>query len=113
MRGSTEQNWLAVITESIQFCEAKWHCVVAEPFQLSYTVGAPVHMPGNESAVLKLCLADDDVDSELGTLLHYQNAGACKVIDTVPDRRVMLLERIAPGDNLKSVGESEAIHAIT
>lgn len=66
-----------------------------------------------DEAVLKLCSSRVDFDDELSTLSHYRHANACKVLDTIPDRAVLLLERLTPGSNLKSVSEPEGILVVT
>jgi streptomycin 6-kinase len=108
MRGPAGSAWLAALEKKIRVCETKWNCKVSEPFTLSYNFVAPVRMKDRE-AVVKVFTSPEDFDDELGTLKHYQHANACNVLDAIPDRAVLLLERLRPGRNLKSVNESEAI----
>ena len=113
MRGLAAAAWLSSIEETILFCETKWDCTVGEPFDLSYNFVAPVLMTENKAAVVKICRPLEDFDNELSTLEHYKHSHACKVLDAIPDRGVLLLERVMPGINLKSVSEPEAIQVIT
>ena len=55
------------------------------------------------SCVLKMCVPDSEVAAEIKHLLFYNGKGYCKLWEYDLADRVLLLERIFPGDQLRAV----------
>jgi streptomycin 6-kinase len=103
IHGSKGVAWIESLPEVVSFCEHKWDIKILEPFSLSYNFVAPVKFNNGTQGVLKLCIPGKECSSELGTLKVYEGVSMCRLIDGIEERGVLLIERLKPGDNLKTV----------
>jgi streptomycin 6-kinase len=111
MLGEKGQIWIASLEERIAISVQRWNCQILEPFELSYNYVAPVVLKDGSDAVLKLFIPNNDFQNEVKVLAYYKGL-ACNVHDSIPELEILLLERLVPGQNLKSVSEDNAISAV-
>lgn len=95
--------WIGSLPELVSFCEREWHIKILESFSLSFNFVAPVKFQDGKQGVLKLCIPGRECSSEIKALKVYDGVSLCRLIDCVEERGVLLVERLNPGNNLKSV----------
>jgi len=108
VHGKAGEKWLAGLDELIAYCKNKWQFELVPPKKLSYSFVAPVKFPDGGKAILKLCVPSTGINSEIAVLRSFNNVGYCRLIDTEPDKGIMLLEQIEPGTTLTHI-KDEAI----
>ena len=85
---------------------AEWGVELGPPFALSrYSYVAPA----GEDAVLKVTPAEDDeADEEADALALWDGDGAVRLLRRDRERRVLLIERARPGEDIGELPEDEA-----
>jgi streptomycin 6-kinase len=101
------EQWLKDFNELISYCEGKWSLTVMEPYPLSFNFVAPVVLADGQQAVLKLCVPGKEFITEKEALHYYQGNGIAELIDYDSNRGIMLLERLNPGETLKTIENDE------
>jgi streptomycin 6-kinase len=95
------------LPQLIEYSQERWALRVLEPFTLSYNFVAPVMRTDGSEAVLKLCVPQPEVQSEIEALRTFAGNGVCRLLDADASRGILLLERLRPGLTLKSVQDDE------
>jgi streptomycin 6-kinase len=95
--------WLSSIKETIRFCEQRWNIKISDPFDLSFNYVTRIRFGNRTEGVLKLCLPGKDCSSEINTLRIYEGVSMCRLIDCIEERGILLIERLNPGSNLKTI----------
>ena len=108
MRGKTGELWLNSIFDTIRICEERWNLKVSEPFELSFNY---VVKTIDAKVVIKVGLPGGEYQAELNALRYYNGIGLCRLIDTIEERNVLLLESLDPGTSLTDLNEDMAIRA--
>jgi streptomycin 6-kinase len=112
--GDEGLDWLAGLPDLVEECASRWSIVVGDPFRpggnLSWV--APVTGQAGASWILKLSLPDDQARHESVALRMIHGEGAVRLIDAWRDRRVLLLERLVPGEPLTSVEDEDKANLI-
>ncbi len=85
---------------------AEWRVVLGEPFVMSrFSYVAPA----GDDAVLKVAFAGDDESlHEAAALERWAGDGAVHVFRADESRRVLLLERASPGDDIAGLPDEQA-----
>jgi streptomycin 6-kinase len=109
--GAAGEGWLNDLPQILAELSKIWSLEVEKPFaNLSYNFVAAC-VCENENAVLKIALPLDnpEIHNEARFLQTANGRGAVRLLKSNEARRAMLLERAAPGANLKEVfhGKSE------
>ncbi|MCG7409088.1 aminoglycoside phosphotransferase family protein [Paenibacillus sp. ACRRX] len=99
--------WLSGLRGLIAACEAKWHIQAGSPYTLSYNYVAPAQHTDGTALVLKLCIPGQELRSELAALDYYDGQGATRLVASDVEQGVLLLERAAPGQELRTVRDDE------
>jgi streptomycin 6-kinase len=113
--GERGEKWLEGLPNIISSLEKSWSIAAGKHFRnLSYNYVANAQLSDGKSAVLKIGLPLNDVEiyGEASYLEILDGQGAAKLLQFDREREAVLLERLAPGANLKSVckkNEPEAI----
>jgi streptomycin 6-kinase len=95
--------WLRSLKETIGFCEQHWKIKILEPFDLSFNYVTRIRFGNGTEGVLKLCVPGKDCSSEINTLRIYEGVSMCRLIDCIEERGILLIERLNPGSNLKTI----------
>jgi streptomycin 6-kinase len=107
VHSETGEAWLQSLPQLIEYSQERWALRVLEPFTLSYNFVAPVMRTDGSEAVLKLCVPQPEVQSEIEALRTFAGNGVCRLLDADASRGILLLERLRPGLTLKSVQDDE------
>lgn len=100
--------WLAALPTLVAEVAARWTLTVRPPFaELSYNYVAPVVGPGGEAWVLKAGVPNRELTDEAAALRLFDGRGIAHLIDADTERGVLLLERVLPGEPLKSVADDD------
>jgi streptomycin 6-kinase len=113
--GEAGRNWLTRLPPVIAEIARDWQVSVGEHYtRLSYHFVAPVTCADGTSAVLKIGFPEENQEmlNEVGALKHTGGHGMIKLFRFDPRRRAMLLEKLEPGDNLKTAFEGNEIGAV-
>lgn len=112
-RGLEGVEWLKRLPSILADCEQRWSLKLGPPFQaLSYNYAAPAVRSNGSSLVVKVCVPDKEFISEVEALRLYDGVGAAQLYEFDIDLGAMLLERLAPGIMLSSVGSDEEAIAV-
>lgn len=95
--------WLAELPALLDECCRRWSLTLAPPFPLSYNYVAPAFLPDDSEIVLKLGPPNDELTSEIVALRHWNGRGAVRVLAAEPERGIVLLERLRPGQTMLQV----------
>lgn len=112
LHGTPGKAWLEHIPSLIGSIETAWQLQVGEPFPgLNFHFVAPAVRADGTEAVLKLGLPGEHLVREAECLRRYAGNGAVRLLQHDTDRGAMLLERLRPGENLKTLDEATAVEA--
>jgi streptomycin 6-kinase len=98
--------WLARLPQIIAEIEENWSLSVKAPFpNLSYHFVAPCVCAGGNEAVLKIGFPGEMATtlSEIRMLRFLNGDGVCRLLRFDETRSALLLEKLLPGENLKTV----------
>jgi streptomycin 6-kinase len=114
VHGQVGVEWLARLPALLDECAVRWSLEILPPFPVpSYNYVAPVVGPGGRSLVLKAGVPHSELWSEMAALAVFDGCGIVRLLDADRERGVLLLERVLPGDSLKTVaGEEGRIAAL-
>ncbi|MEI7026470.1 aminoglycoside phosphotransferase family protein [Paenibacillus sp. y28] len=107
VHGPKGRQWLQTLDGLIRYCELKWDCTVQEPYELSYHFVVPAAGRDGTETVLKLGVPSNEQQTEIAALRLYNGSGAVRLLDAEPERGILALERLLPGQTLKSVTDDE------
>src|SRR5690349_13013574 len=108
MRGEAGEAWLKTLPETIHICQEYWNLKISNPFNLSFNY---VVAEEGDEFVMKICLPGPDFNAELNTLQLYDGRGLCRLIDVNENQNALLLERLRPGLDIKTIGENASLTA--
>jgi streptomycin 6-kinase len=113
--GEAGSQWLAGLPELVAGIARDWQLIVGKHYPgLSYHYVAPCVLGDGASAVLKMGFPEEnrEMRNEVGALEFIGGHGMIKLLRFDDDRRAMLLEKLEPGDNLKSAFEGNEMGAV-
>ncbi|MDB5023043.1 MAG: kinase [Mucilaginibacter sp.] len=106
--GKTGEKWLAGLDGLIDHCLHKWRLKLLPAKKLSYNFVVPVVFENGSKAILKLGVPGAWIMSEIAALKAFNGIGFCKLLDAEPEKGVMLLENIEPGEPLNILCDDAA-----
>lgn len=105
--------WLGRLPTILADCEQRWSLEVLPPFApLSYNYVAPAVRADGTDVVVKVGVPHPELLTEIEALRLYDGRGAVQLLDAVPDRGALLLERLEPGTPLASLPDDERATSI-
>jgi len=115
--GEAGRDWLARLPALVEECCQTWSLTLAEPFSLSYNYVAPgmrtdsgpvvgTQVVGTQ-VVLKIGVPNVELAREMAALRLCAGQGMVCLLDSIPERGAMLLERILPGTRLSSLQDDD------
>ena len=105
MYGAKGYTFLKSLEEKIALSEGRWKIKVLMPYNLSYNYVAAVELDDKTEGVLKLCMPGRECDNEISALQADRGTTMCGLIDYVREEGILLLEKLEPGSDLKSVND--------
>lgn len=114
VHGQTGLAWLDRLPALLAEFATRWSLTILPPFPVpSYNYVAPAVGPGGEEWVLKAGVPHGELWSEIYALLVFDGRGMARLLDADRERGVLLLERVLPGDPLKTLtGDEEQLDAL-
>jgi len=99
--------WFNKLPQFLSRMEKQLAIKLQPPFShLNYNYVAPA-IKENKPYVLKCCIPNKALNTEITALEHYNGNGAIQLIDSNAEQGWLLLERCEPGDMLLSVDDDE------
>ncbi len=112
LHGSDGRAWLAQLPSLINSIQMDWQIQVGEPLPaLTYHFVAMAICADGSEAVLKLGVPGQELAREAECLLRYAGCGAVRLFRHDSHQGALLLERIRPGQDLKQLGQTQAVDA--
>jgi streptomycin 6-kinase len=104
--GEPGREWLAALPELLTECAHRWSLTLAPPFpNLSFNYVAPAVRADGTEAVLKAGVPNKGLRSEAAALRVFEGRGSVRLLDSDPDRGLLLLERLRPGASLTALAD--------
>jgi streptomycin 6-kinase len=103
VHGKAGEEWLAGFDKLINYCVNKWQFKLLPAKKLSYNFVAPVVFDNGSKAILKLGIPNKGIMSELAALKAFASNGFCEPLNSEPEKGIMLLECIDPGEPLNTM----------
>ena len=109
IHGEVGAAWLERLPALVAAAADRWLLTILPPFpKLSYNYVAPVTGPGGEAWVLKAGVPHRELWDEAAALEVFAGRGIARLIAADRDAGLLLLERVQPGDSLKTVANDDA-----
>ncbi|WP_431800798.1 aminoglycoside phosphotransferase family protein [Halobacillus andaensis] len=99
------QEWLDSLPELVSYCEKRWSLTIEHPFSLSYNFVAPATARSGEKVVVKISLPEEGYERE--GLMALNPEGRINIVDEDKEKRILLLERVDPGNPLSEMNNDE------
>jgi streptomycin 6-kinase len=111
--GEEGAEWLRDLPALLaEYC-ARWRLTLLPPFPvLTFNYVAPVTRADGASAVLKVGVPRDEIETEIAALRLCDGAGTVRLLEEDTPRGVMLLERALPGEPLSRLEDDDQATAI-
>lgn len=110
VHGSDGMRWLAQLPALVAECAQRWSLRVLPPFPVeSYSYVAPVICAGGEPAVLKVGVPGYELSCQVEALRHWDGSGICRLLATDAEKGCLLMERVLPGEPLKTILDDETV----
>jgi streptomycin 6-kinase len=104
--GGTE--WLDALPRLAAECAERWSLELGEPFaQGNVSLTLPATRADGTPAVLKINFPEQETAHEADGLMHWDGAGAVRLLEVDRDRNALLVERAVPGTSLWEVEDDE------
>ena len=108
--GEAGRAWLAALPRLVEELREQWSITeIGSAYEggcVAYV--APVALKHGASAVLKLCILDDETSGEADALALWNGNGAVRLLASDRSRGAMLLERLEPGTSLAQHPDRDA-----
>ncbi len=100
--------WLGRLPDLLAECERRWNLTVRpSPFTLSYNYVAPATLADGTEIVLKVGVPNRELRTEIEALWLYNGRSAVRLLDADPDKGILLLERLYPGEMLTTITDDD------
>jgi len=100
--------WLARLPALVAEVAGRWSLTVLPPFpELSYNYVAPAIGPGGAALVLKAGVPHSELWDEIDALRLYDGRGIARLVAADREQGVLLLERVLPGESLRTVTDDD------
>jgi len=103
VHGKTGEIWLENLDWLIAYCSDKWDFELLQPYELSFNFVAPVLFKDNTRAVLKLGVSTVEISREASVLDAFGGTIFCQLIDSEPEKGILILEELSPGRPLSTI----------
>jgi streptomycin 6-kinase len=101
---SISGHWTTHLKTQIAFAEDRWQFKTRSGYRSSpFSFVAPVLFKNGGEAVLKICPPGESSLNEIHAIKCYQGSVMCRLHDVVPERGILLLEKLDPGNSLKTL----------
>jgi streptomycin 6-kinase len=106
--GDRGKLWLDQLPELLKEFEQKLDINIHQSFDnLSFNYVAPCTLADGKHAVFKCVVPNKELTTEIAALKHFNGNGCAKLINSDPESRWVIIERLEPGALLSSVKNDE------
>ncbi|HET8913975.1 MAG TPA: aminoglycoside phosphotransferase family protein [Ktedonobacteraceae bacterium] len=96
--------WFQGLPALLEECAERWQLKLLPPFEnLSFHYVAPAERADGTSVILKTCSLTDEFEHGLAALRIFNGRGIARLLEFDEEQKVMLLERLQPGNMLASL----------
>ncbi|HEY0049502.1 MAG TPA: aminoglycoside phosphotransferase family protein [Pyrinomonadaceae bacterium] len=109
------KRWIADLPRILKEIEQNWSVEIKKPFpNLSYHYVAPCVFKGGGEAVIKIGLPGEKQTTfnEIRMLEFLDGKSVCKILRFDEKRFALLLEKLTPGENLKTICRNDDAEAV-
>lgn len=107
-KGAAGEAWLRALPSLLADCAVRWSIRIGEPFaELSYNFVARAKCADGAPAVLKLSPDGEARVEEIDALRLFDGGGACRLLEVDEARGALLLERLLPGTELRTLPDDD------
>jgi streptomycin 6-kinase len=99
--------WLEHLPALLEEATRRWDLTLGEPFLLSYNYVCAATRRDGTPVVLKIGVPNIELTSEINTLRVYNGKGACQIHEANPEKGMLLLERLRPGEMLVKLADDD------
>jgi len=104
--GEPGREWLVGLPALLEDCARRWSLTLSAPFpNLTFNYVAPAVRADGTEAVLKAGVPNKELRSEAAALRVFDGRGSVRLLDSDPDRGLLLLERLRPGAVLTALAD--------
>lgn len=105
--------WLEALPSVVAECAEHWRLDLDEPYPYAFTsIAVPGLSADGSNVVLKVRWLDRETEHEALALRAWGGDGAILLLDELPERGAMLLERCLPGNPLSDAGPETALDVL-
>ncbi|MCE7983606.1 MAG: hypothetical protein DYG89_20730 [Caldilinea sp. CFX5] len=112
IHGAQGATWLQQLPALLDAYAQRWALHLGSPFALSYNYVLPATRADGCAVVVKAGYPSDEFRNEIAALRLYNGDGMVQLLDADPERGIMLLEQLQPGDMLSTLTDDEAATVI-
>ncbi|RPI30738.1 MAG: aminoglycoside resistance protein [Chloroflexota bacterium] len=113
IHGEYGTRWLAELPARVAECAERWALELLPPFPIeSYSYVAPAVRSDGEPVVLKVGVPGRELTCQIEALRHWNGSGICRLLEADAAAGFLLMERVLPGEPLKTVASEEQVTGI-
>ena len=105
VHGDKGRVWLNELPSLLADCTQRWSLTLQPPFNLSYNYVAPAIRADGTEVVLKVGVPNPELLTEIAALQFDEGRGMARLLETEPERGILLLERLRPGTTLATLAD--------
>jgi streptomycin 6-kinase len=106
------EKWLVELPDLLTQAAHRWELRLGKPFLLSYNYVCAATLKDGTHTVFKIGIPNRELTSEINTLRVYNGQGACRIYEGNPEKGMLLLERLFPGNMLVTLEDDDQATAI-
>lgn len=111
VHGEVGAHWLAALPALVAECAARWSLRVLPPYPIeSYSFVAPTVRANGEAVVLKVGVPSPELAGQIEALRFWDGSGICRLLEADAARGCLVMERVLPGESLKSIALASGMH---
>jgi streptomycin 6-kinase len=108
--GDVGRKWLEKLPATIAAYADKWSLNILPPFEkLTYNYVTPATTTDGIPVVLKACVPNKEVTSEIEALQVFDGNGISRLLNADIEMGILLLERLLPGASLSEMDDDEEV----
>lgn len=107
LHGTHGATWLQKLPTLLDEYAQRWALHLGSPFALSYNYVLPATGSDGRAVVVKAGYPGGEFRHEIAALRLYNGDGMVQLLDADPERGIMLLEHLQPGDMLSTLADDE------
>lgn len=113
VHGAAGRAWLERLPALLDDCAGRWSLALMPPLvPLSYNYVTPATRGDGREVILKVGVPHPELRTEIAALRLYDGRGAVRLLEALPERGALLMERLRPGTELVDLEDDAEATAI-